>query len=49
MSLKIENWCKEAGENVELIWLHKQDIVPPTKIDDSNKYWMAMQKSFEEL
>ncbi|KAL5278506.1 ACY1.2 family protein [Megaselia abdita] len=46
---QVEKWCKEAGDNVEVIWCQQQEFVPPTKIDDSNKFWVALKKSFEEL
>lgn len=47
--MQIEKWAKEAGENVEIIWDRKDPIVPPTCIDDSNKFWGAIKRSFEEL
>lgn len=49
MFFKIEKWGKEAGDNVEILWERNDEFVTPTKVDDSNKFWVALRKSFEEL
>ncbi|KAF5289254.1 hypothetical protein FQA39_LY15184 [Lamprigera yunnana] len=45
----INRWCKEAGEGVSIEYKQKQPQVPPTKIDNSNAFWVAMEKVALEL
>jgi len=47
--LTVEKWCKEAGQGV---WFEKEqfeDQIPPTKLDSSNPYWLAFDKTAKEL
>jgi aminoacylase len=43
----IRDWCKDDGFSIE--FEQKDPYVEPTKIDDSNKYWIAMNKAMEEM
>lgn len=46
---QLNNWCDEAGGNIEIVYDFKHPYVPPTKIDDSNKYYVALKKAIEDL
>ncbi|KAM8703845.1 hypothetical protein ACLKA7_008469 [Drosophila subpalustris] len=46
---KALQWCEEAGGGVELIFERKDDFVPPTKIGAENPFWVAFEKSMNEL
>lgn len=39
----INGWCEEAGGDIQIIYVSKQPYVVPTKIDDSNPFWMAFK------
>lgn len=40
---KIRQWCVEAGGDIELEFEQKEPKVAPTKIDNTNPYWVAFQ------
>lgn len=44
-----EKWCEEAGEGITYRFELREDKIPATVLDDSNKYWVAFKKSFDEL
>lgn len=46
--IQIKSWEKEAGENVT-IKIKKGLRVEPTRIDDSNPYWVAFKNATEQL
>jgi aminoacylase len=43
----VNQWCKEAGVWVE--YPVKQPQILPTKLDNSNIYWVAFKKSTDKL
>lgn len=45
----INQWCKEAGEGVKIEFEQKNDYVKCTKLDTSNKYWVAFKAAADEL
>ncbi|XP_037805519.1 aminoacylase-1-like [Lucilia sericata] len=45
----LQKWCTEAGGDIEWEWIFRCDTAPPTKIDQSNPYWCAIQKVFNEM
>ncbi|EFA10313.1 Aminoacylase-1-like Protein [Tribolium castaneum] len=45
----LRQWCKEAGPGVTIEFELKQSKIPPTKLDDSNPYWIAFKKATDKL
>ncbi|XP_053604968.1 aminoacylase-1-like [Plodia interpunctella] len=45
----IKGWCKEAGDNVSYKFDQKDPYVSPTKVDDTNAYWLAFKGTFDKL
>lgn len=45
----INKWCKEAGEGVWIEYQQKESQVPPTKLDESNPYWIAFKKAADDM
>ncbi|KAF5298075.1 hypothetical protein FQA39_LY11843 [Lamprigera yunnana] len=45
----ILSWCKEAGEDVWIKYEQKQPQIPATPLNDSNEYWMAFKKAFDNM
>ncbi|XP_058978384.1 aminoacylase-1 isoform X1 [Musca domestica] len=41
---QVRKWCEEAGGDIVLHFEQKEPKVEPTKIDDSNIYWVAFEK-----
>jgi len=46
---QIRDWCEEAGGGIELVFEQKDEYVPPTKVDESNPFWLAFEKAMKEL
>ncbi|XP_055389609.1 aminoacylase-1-like [Condylostylus longicornis] len=46
---QLKQWCEEAGGGIELEYEQKEVRVEPTKIDSSNKFWVAFKKTVDEL
>ena len=40
----IKRWCEEAGTDVTYSFGEKNPKVEPTKLDDSNPFWIAFKK-----
>lgn len=40
----ISEWCKEAGDGIEVEFIQKLQRIEPTKLDANNVYWMAFKK-----
>ncbi|XP_055298307.1 aminoacylase-1-like [Sitodiplosis mosellana] len=40
----INDWCKQAGDGIEIQFIQKLQRIEPTKLDDNNKYWLAFKK-----
>lgn len=45
----IIGWTKECGKKIEIEYPTREPFCPPTKIDDSNEYWMAFKDAVDEL
>lgn len=43
INFQITRWCEEAGGNIEISYESKKPKVEPTKIDDTNPYWVAFK------
>jgi len=46
---QIRDWCEEAGGGIELVFEQKDKYVPPTKVDETNPFWLAFEKATKEL
>jgi len=46
---QIRDWCEEAGGGIEIEFPQKDTYVAPTKLDDSNPYWLALKAAIDEL
>ncbi|KAJ3643723.1 hypothetical protein Zmor_026417 [Zophobas morio] len=42
-------WCKNVGEGVCVKFDHKQSPVTPTKLGNSNIYWVAFKETTDKL
>lgn len=45
----ITNWCHEAGEGVWLETLKKNEQTTPTKLDDSNPWWLKFKHECDKM
>ncbi|CAH1185343.1 unnamed protein product [Phyllotreta striolata] len=45
----LNKWCKEAGQGVYIEYEQKQTLIEPTKVDNTNPYWVAFKTSMDEL
>lgn len=45
----LNQWCKEAGPDVWIEYIDKKLPVAPTKLDDSNPYWLAFKQATDKL
>ncbi|XP_060647709.1 aminoacylase-1-like [Drosophila nasuta] len=46
---QVRKWCEEAGGGIELEFEWKEPYAAPTKIDASNRYWLAFKRGLDEL
>ena len=46
---QLQAWCSESGEGLEISYIQKGDYIEPTKLDDSNPYWVAMKKATDDM
>lgn len=46
---QLEKWCEESGGDIEIIFQSKNPLVPPTILDDSNKYWVAFKAATDAM
>ncbi|XP_037892485.1 aminoacylase-1-like [Glossina fuscipes] len=46
---QLNQWCKEAGGDIELEFEQKEPKIEATKLDDSNIYWLALKKCLDDL
>lgn len=40
----MNDWCKQAGDGIEIKFIQKLPRVEPTKLDDNNPFWLAFRK-----
>ncbi|KAF5287546.1 hypothetical protein FQR65_LT12217 [Abscondita terminalis] len=45
----INQWCQDAGKDIWLEFEQKQPQVPVTELNESNRYWVAFKKAFDDL
>ncbi|XP_050348680.1 aminoacylase-1-like [Nymphalis io] len=45
----IKQWCKEAGKDVTYELKQKDEYVPPTRLDETNIYWVAFKSAIDQL
>ncbi|KAF2891559.1 hypothetical protein ILUMI_14614, partial [Ignelater luminosus] len=45
----LNKWCEEAGEGVWVEYESKQPRIPVTKLDETNLFWMAFKKAFDDM
>lgn len=45
----LNKWCEEAGEGVWIEYELKIPRIPPTKLDETNPFWMAFKKVFDDM
>lgn len=45
----INKWAKECGRKTEIEFVTKEPFCAPTKIDDTNEYWVALKSAIDEL
>ncbi|KAF2893524.1 hypothetical protein ILUMI_12649 [Ignelater luminosus] len=45
----LNEWCKEAGDGVWIEYQQKRPRIPPTKLDESNPYWIAFKKASDNM
>jgi len=46
---QIRDWCEEAGGGIEIDFFQKEPYIGPTKLDNSNPYWLAVKAAIDEL
>lgn len=45
----VNRWCREAGNDVYIEYEQKQPQIQPTKLDNTNPYWVAFKEATDEL
>ena len=45
----MNDWCKQAGDGIEIKFIQKLQRIEPTKLDENNSYWLAFKKVFDDL
>lgn len=45
----VKDWCEEAGGNIDISFDLKFDYIPPTKLDETNIYWVAFKSACDEM
>lgn len=45
----INKWCEEAGPGIWIEYEQKQPLVPVTKLDNSNPFWIEFERVTKEL
>ncbi|XP_047530872.1 aminoacylase-1-like [Vanessa atalanta] len=45
----IKQWCKEAGKDVTYEFEQKDEYVPPTRVDETNAFWVAFKAAIDQL
>ncbi|XP_046977934.1 aminoacylase-1-like [Vanessa cardui] len=45
----IKQWCKEAGKDVTYEFEQKDNYVPPTRVDETNAFWVAFKAAIDQL
>lgn len=45
----LNKWCEEAGEDVWIEYEQKDSHTPVTDIDETNPFWAAFKKAFDNM
>ena len=45
----LHKWAKDSGENIEIEFLVKGTQVSPTRVDEKNFYWTALETAAKEM
>lgn len=45
----LNKWATDSGDRIEIEFLVKEEIIPPTRTDDSNVYWKAFKQATDEM
>lgn len=45
----INRWCREAGKDIWIEYEQKQPLIPVTKLDSSNPFWVAFKSACDNL
>lgn len=46
--LKLKRWCQEAGGDINIKTLERGVKQIPTRVDDSNPFWVAFKNGANE-
>ena len=44
---QIKKWIKDSGDGIEMKWIQKNSRINPTKVDESNLFWMKIKEQFD--
>ncbi|XP_050437593.1 aminoacylase-1A-like [Adelges cooleyi] len=45
----LHRWCREAGDGVRVEFIEKNVQAKPTKLDDSNPWWVKFKTEFDKM
>lgn len=45
----LNRWARECGKKIEIEFPTKEPFCAPTKIDESNVYWMSFKKAIHDM
>ncbi|CAH2076578.1 unnamed protein product, partial [Iphiclides podalirius] len=45
----IQSWLTPLGSNTELTFIRKLDVSEPTRLDETNPYWVAVKDALQEM
>ncbi|KAJ8920151.1 hypothetical protein NQ315_011811 [Exocentrus adspersus] len=45
----MNKWCRDAGQGVYIEYEQKQPQISPTKLDNTNPFWVAFKEASDEL
>lgn len=46
---QLRKWCDESGDGIEINFIIKDGPVEPTKLDETNPYWVAMKSKMDAM
>jgi aminoacylase len=49
LEAKFDSWCKEAGPGTYIEFKVKSDLIPNTRLDESNPYWLAFKSECDKM
>lgn len=45
----MEKWCEESGGGIRIEYVEIYPYIEPTKLDESNKYWVAFKEALLDM